>query len=251
MKKIGYIIILLFLGNTVFSQRISTGFTLGLTVFQDVKFDDNFIFPQNSYFIYYTGNDEKDDLPEYRNWVSGASTGININVDYKRWMLTLEPKGTFQSIKIPVLYPTPLGNLLDGNWSTFKVAKTSWALPALVSFKLTSKANGPFIIGGLQYEFNFYSEKNKELDSNVSDGISVFISDKEMYGVLYNENNYYSYIVGVGLKVKDKYSSIRMVKRFGGDLNLYPEADYVQIEWVLSRTLNFQKLRKGHVIYTD
>jgi hypothetical protein len=77
------------------------------------------------------------------------------------------------------------------------------------------------------------------------------MSDREMVGILYNDKDYKTYLAGLGYKRDNLYISIRYQKRFGGRESDYPMARYTQVDFVLSQTLNFQKLKKGHIIYVE
>ena len=252
MKNIcSYIVLLLVvLLNNSNAQRISTGFNFSTTVFHKTTLPDYYIFPEHSYFIYYTIND-KSYLPEHNQALNGISLGLNLNVDYKRFMLISEFNLGYTSIKLPVLYPTQLGADLDEQWSSFHFTKLSFNIPVLLSYKLSRKANGLFLVGGIQYSFLSWTEDNSFGDLDISSGISLFLSDTEMYGVLYNEFNYASVILGAGYKRKNNSYSIRYSQRFGGNLSEYPLARYFQLDLNYSKTLNFQRLKKGYHLYLD
>jgi len=250
VKNFLVFILLFFVGQSVLSQRISFGFNGAFTAFQRTTLPDNFIFPEHSYFIYYTAN-EKDDLPVHDQKFSGYSVGLNLNVDYKRFIFISEFTLGTNTIKIPVLFPSPISESVDGDsWSTFKITKNYFNLPLLISYKLNRKANGPFLIGGMQYSFCSFSEADF-LDTELTSGISIFLSDTEMYNVLYNEWNYGSMILGAGLKKDNSFYSVRFSQRIGKDLSKYPLARYFQIDLQYSKTLNFQRLKKGYHIYLD
>ena len=243
---------LLLTGLTLQAQRLSLGFTLSTPAYHRLELPDQFIFPQHSYFIYYVGNPKKDHKPVRERTLNGFSYGLNLGVDYKRFMFTLEVQNAFTTIKLPAHYRSPLGELLEDSWSTFNVKSSAMVVPMIVSCRLNRKANGPFILGGLQYTFfNTYNEPNDGLNSEISGGINLFIADTEMYDVLYNEFSYWSYVAGIGYKRNDSYWSIRCHQRLNNKPEEMPLARYFQADLVYTRTLNFQKLRKGHIIYTD
>lgn len=242
--------LLLFSIHTGYTQRLSTGFNLAFCGYHRTTLPDNFIFPPHSYFIYYTAN-EKEGLPIHNQKFNGLFGGLNLSLDYKRWMLTAEINFGSTSIKIPTLYPSPLGELLDNNWSTFVINKSYISFPLLISYKLTRKANGPFLIGGAQYGLYSFKEDNHDLDSDISDGVSLFLADTEMYGVIYNEWNYASLIAGVGLKKNNNYYSVRYTQRLNIATEKFPMAKFFQFDVVWSKSLNFQKLKKGYHIYLE
>ena len=246
-KHYWLVIIVLLLGPVALAQRISTGITLGVPAFHRTAFPDRYINPRNSYLIYYTANEKKDGDPVWDQYVNGIMAGLNFSVDYKRFMLTLEVLGESTTFKIPMKYPQPLSATLDEEWLTWKATRSSLVLPLLLSIKLTSKANGPFVLGGVSRYFHSF----KESPDNDGTALFTFKSDRELLGILYNEHDFNNYIVGLGYKSKDVYVSLRFQKRMGGELNEYPLAKFTQINFVVARTLSFQKLKKGHIIYVE
>ncbi len=251
-KMIQLFIIIILLSSTFFGQRLSTGFSIGTVANQHIVLPNNFIYPQNSYFIYYTFNEKKDYQPIFNKPISGWIAGFNVNVDYKRFMLTTELMGATSTIKLPLLYPSGLGGLLDDNWSTFETNKLSLQLNVLGNIKLNSKANGPFLQVGSQFSINSFSEVRGTLDTDISDAVWLYISDYEMYGILYtNKRTWMNGIVGVGYKVNDRYYTLRYTQRILGKPEDYPLAKISQFDLMVSQTLNFQKLKKGYKIYLD
>ena len=108
--------------NVGIAQRLSTGFNLGFCGYHRTTLPDNFLFPPHSYFIYYTAN-EKKGLPIHHQSFNGLFGGLNLSLDYKRWMLTAEFNFGNTTINIPTLYPSPLGELIENTWSTFVIKK--------------------------------------------------------------------------------------------------------------------------------
>jgi hypothetical protein len=251
MKKIILILFLLATMQSVFAQRISTGFTLSTPILHTTTLPDNYLFPTNSYFIYYTGNDKKDDKPIYNQYFNGLSGGLNLNVDYKRWMLTTEVLGSQTNIRLPVLYLSYLGSLLEDNWSTMEVQNTSLQVNLLLNARLSTRSNGAFALVGFQFAQNSYKEKSDDLEADISTALSLWISDYEMYEILYtNDINQLNSIIGLGFKYRDTYSSIRYTLPLTSSTT-QPLANYFRLDATHSRTLNFQKLRKGHKIYVE
>jgi hypothetical protein len=237
---------------TFWSQRLSTGVSFGTIANQHIEFPNNYLFPSNSYFIYYTGNEKKDYKPIYNKPLSGWIAGLNINVDYKSLLLSTELNIATTSIDIPAIYPNDLGNLLGDSWSTFETNKLSFLLNVLANYKLTSKANGPFIQLGGQFSTNSFSEVRGTLDTDISDAVWLFISEYEMYGIIYtNKRTWFNGLFGIGYKVNDRYYTLRYSQRMFGNLEDYPLAKFYQLDFMVSQTLNFQKLKKGYKIYLD
>jgi hypothetical protein len=251
MRKLAILLPTIFLCSICFAQRISTGITVSTPAFHRTTLPDNFLFPTNSYFIYYTANSDKDDDPIYDQYLNGFNGGVNVNVDYKRWMLTTEILGGQTTVRLPVLYRSDVGTLLEDNWSTLEVQNINLQVNILVSARLSARANGFFLQGGLQYANNSYNEKSKSLDADISPGIRLWISDYEMYEILYTNNfNQFNAIAGLGYKYLDSYTSFRISQPISSRTNR-PLANYLRVDAVHARTLNFQKLRKGHKIYVE
>ncbi|MBR9859846.1 hypothetical protein GYB22_03685 [bacterium] len=248
-----YIFIALFLGSFQLSaQRITTGIQIGLNAFHQTEFQSNYLYSQNSYYIYYTGNSDKDDKPIYNQFFNGFHTGFNINVDYKRFMLTSEFTVMRNTIRTPVYFPTYLGGILEDDWSTYETINSSLNTALLLSVKFFSRANSPFLQFGAQYSVNRYNERQDNLDSEISNGISLFISENEMYGFLYTDDTkYWNAILALGLKNKDRYTSLRYSYRIPEAGAVMPSANLLKLELVHVRTLNFQRLRKGYKIYLE
>ncbi|MDH5397914.1 MAG: hypothetical protein OEX02_07200 [Cyclobacteriaceae bacterium] len=233
------------------AQRLSGGVTLATHALQNFRLADNYVFPPHSYFVYYTENEKKDEKPVFNQYMKGLMFGINVNLEYKRFLLTSEIRTISTTFTLPLMYPTPLGSLLSDNWSYFRVVKSGVQLPVLLTVKLTDKANGLYVVLGGQYEWVSYNEPRFSLSDDYSSGILLYLAKSELYGVMYNEHDYFSYIAGLGLKNKNKYTSLRLVKRFGGNKALYPQARFYSVELARTVILNFQKLKKGHVIYIE
>ena len=71
MNRISFIFIfcLVFIQNT-YGQRFSAGGLLGTHAFFQTRLDDNFVIPQNSYYIYYTFNEDKDYQPIFNQYIN-------------------------------------------------------------------------------------------------------------------------------------------------------------------------------------
>jgi hypothetical protein len=234
------------------AQRLSTGFTAGVLANQHISLPNNYLYPRNSYFIYYTGNEKKDGKPIYNKPISGFIVGLTINIDYKRLTFVTELNGALTTIKLPAYYPSGLGSIIGGNWSNFETKKSSLLINTLLNYKVTNRANGPFLQAGLQYSANQHKEVRGTLDTDIADAVWLYISEYEMYGILYtNQQNWWNGIAGIGLKMNDHYYAIRYSQRILGKKEDYPLARYNQIDFMYSRVLNFQKLRKGYKIYLD
>lgn len=243
-------IFFLVLHNT-YAQRISTGITIGSPAIHRTTLPDNYLFPTNSYFIYYTANSDKEDKPVFDQYFNGLNGGVNINLDYKRWMLSTEFLAGQTTIRLPILYLSYLGTALEDNWSTMEVVNTQFQANLLLNVRLNTKGNGAFCQGGMQFARNNYNEKSDGLDANISSSISLWISDYEMYKTLYSNNlNKINTLIGLGYKYNDTYTSLRYTHQLSNDTN-NPLAKYFRIDAVHARTLNFQKLKKGHKIYVE
>lgn len=257
MKKTTYILTLLilsFFAHKSYAQRFSTGINFSTIAYQKTSLPDNFIYSQNSYYVYYTANEKKDNEPVFNQFFNGLSGGLNANVDYKRFMLKYEFSFGYSNIKIPVLYPTPfLPDLVESDWSTFVLKRSAFKHNLLISTKINNKTDGAYLLTGLQYTFDYYKEQDKfNLDADISSGIYLYISNNELYGTLYNNNNsYFKGIIGLGIKRKNNYYSIRYLKRVFGQNDNYPLANYQQIEMTFTKTLTFQNLRRGYAIYIE
>ena len=236
------------------AQRFSTGINISTIAFQRTTLPNNFIYSQNSYYVYYTANEDKDYEPVFNHYFNGFSGGININVDYKRFMLKYEFTMGFSNTKLKVLYPTPfLPDLIESDWSTFMMKRTAFQNNLILSTKLNKKTNGTFLLTGVQYTHDTYQEADKfDLDHDISGGIYLFISDNELYGTLYNNTNgYFKGIIGLGIKRDNNYYSARYLKRMFSAEADYPLARYHQFEISYTRTLTFQNLSKGYAIYIE
>ena len=166
-------------------------------------------------------------------------------------MLSTEFLFSSTNIRIPLLYPSSLGAMLDDQWSTFEVNNFAFNSNLLLSVKLLSRANSPFLLGGIQYSLNSYSEDQGTLNSDVSTSLSIFISDNELYGTLYNDNTrYFNLILGFGIQKENNSYSFRYIHRLSKEEYL-PSARFTRVEVVYSFNLVFQKLRKGPKIYID
>ena len=247
MKNTIAILFVLSLHVSSKAQRLSTGFLFGTPAFHQTKFESNYLFPEHSYFTYITGNEEGD--PVHNQRFNGLSAGVSVNVDYKRWMISTEFVFSNGKIKIPILYPATVSG--DNQWSTFEILKSGFHLPVYLSYKLTSKANGPYAIGGIQYSALSFSENPIHIDQDISAALLFQLTDTEMYNIIYNEYNYFSAIAGLGYKRNNSYYSVRFIKRVGGDLSKYPIGRFLQVDFVYSKLLNFQKLKKGYHLYLD
>lgn len=242
--------------HSVYGQRFSTGIVLGLDGVNRVTLPDNFIFSQNSYHIYYTSNEDKDGEPVYDKYFNGASIALSGSLDYKRYMLTTEVGLGVSTIEIPVLYPSELGSILDQQVSNFRTTRRSFLFNLIMNIRLSRKANGIYLQFGTQYSYNTYNEKNQITDesvtsSNISPALSLFLSENELYGTLYNNNPHYVRAIGgLGYKKDDWYLGLRYYKRLAQNERL-PLARYHQIEVTLSKMISFQKLRKGYHIYME
>jgi hypothetical protein len=252
MKK--FVLFLLFFSSVhhKHAQRLSTGFIAGVVANQHIALPNNYLYPQNSYFIYYTGNEKKDGKPIFNKPFSGFLAGFTINIDYKRFTLVTELNGALTNITLPAYYPSGLGSIIGGNWSNFKTKKSSFLINTLLNYKITNKANGPFLQLGGQFSFNKHKEVRGTIDTEISDAVWLFISDYEMYGITYtNKQSWFNVVAGLGFKINDHFYTLRYSQRIFGNKEEYPIAQFNQLELLYSRVLNFQKLRKGYKIYLD
>jgi hypothetical protein len=238
--------------TTLQAQRISTGAIIGTNGFFQTRLPSNYLFPENSYYVYYTANDGEEKLPIHNQYANGFNGGIKVGLDYKRFNFWSEITGSNVNINVPVLYPTDLGILLEDAWSTMQVDKYSINFNQLLTVKLTDKANGPYALVGMQYAASRFSEEQLTLNSDISSGNSLFLSRNEMYGILYtNRDNYWNAILGAGYKHNERYWGVRYIQQLTTDAEALPLARYYQVQVVVSQMLNFQKLKKGHKIYIE
>lgn len=235
----------------MYGQRFTSGLSLGTNVFFQSRLADNFVISENSYYVYYTFNEKKDYEPIHDQYFNNIQAGFNVGVDYKRFALSTEFLFSSTGIRIPLLYPSYLGALTSEQWNTFEVRNNAFKTNLLLSVKLLSRANSPFLLGGMQYSMNSYSEDQGELDSQVGLSIGLFTSKNELYGVVYNDHrNYFSWIGGIGIQIKNSSYSVRYTQRVFQAENR-PSASFTQIELFYAYHLVFQKLRKGSKLYID
>jgi hypothetical protein len=249
MKRLGILLVFLIAAGHMQAQRLSLGFNLQTTAFHNTTLADPYIFPKSSYFIYYSGNNKKDGKPIHNQYLNGFATGINVNIDYKRFMFTTEWLVASTRLKIPVYYPSSLGSSLDEDHFDMTVSQGSISLGLIGLVKLTTKANGPFATAGFEFSKNQFTEIH---DDNYPFLMTLYATKKEMYGTLYNEESLYKKaIVGIGVKKNDRYVSLRYSQRILASASELPTARMYQLDLVWAKMLNFQKLRKGYKIYLE
>ena len=246
-----YILVLMLLtsfSHVMVAQRFSTGVMLTAIGYHNLKFEDRFVFSPHSYMIYYAGNEKRDYEPSYGQTFNGVGMGLNFNVDYKRYMLSLEIQGGTSSVKANLIAPSGLTAFVYGtNTVNFKVSTLYTSIGLLGSYKLSAKANGVFIQLGTNLSFNQFEE-----EKDVSNSITFNLSPYELYGTLYtNENIYVKGLAGIGWRWKDNNLSARFSQKIPRANADYPSAKTYQIDMVFSRVLSFQKMRKGYKIYLD
>jgi hypothetical protein len=241
-------IVLILTRNSLIAQRFSTGYLISAIGYQNLKYADKFIFSPNSYMIYYAGNEKRDFEPSYAQYLNGIGLGLNFNIDYKRYMLSLELQGGATTIKTSLIAPNELNNTVyETNTIDFKIEQVYTSIALLGSYKLSSKANGLFLQLGSNVSFNRFEEKK-----DFSNIISFNLSPYELYGTLYsNQNIFFNGLAGLGWKWDNSYLSARFIKRLKKNNDEYPTATIYQIQAVYARTLSFQKLRKGYNIYLE
>ncbi len=250
-KLTRYILVLLFLtsfSNVFLAQRFSTGVMLTTIGYHNLKFADQFVFSPHSYMIYYAGNEKRDFEPSYGQTFNGVGLGLNFNVDYKRYMLSLEILGGTSSIKANLIAPSGLTDLVyETNTVDFTISQLYTSIGLLGSYKLSAKANGVFIQLGTNLTFDQIQE-----EKDVNNSITFNLSPYELYGTLYtNENIYFKGIAGMGWRWNDNNLSARFSQKIRGANTDFPSATIYQIDIVFSRILSFQKMRKGYKIYLD
>ncbi len=247
-RQIVILLLLLFIAQ-LSAQRLSLGYNLQTIAFHNTTLADPYIFPKSSYFIYYAGNNKKDGKPIHNQYFNGLTAGINVNIDYKRFMFTTEWLIGSHKIKVPVYYPSSLGSSLDDDHFDFTVSQRYVSLGLIGLVKLTTKANGPFVNTGIEFSKNAFTELQGEEYPFL---MTLYGTQQEMYGTLYNEQSVYKkFILGIGMKKNDRYVSIRYSQRFLATQNQLPSARMYQVDFVLAKMLNFQKLRKGYKIYLE
>ena len=246
-----YLFLLLFFAqfmNITYSQRFSTGVTCSLIGYQNLKYEDQFVFSPNSYMIYYAGNEKRNYKPAYGQSLNGIGLGFNFNIDYKRYMLNLEFLGGTKTIKTSLIAPSGLNDLVYGtNTVDFKIAQIYTSIGLLGFYKLSTKANGLFIQLGMNVSFNKFEE-----EKDMSTIITFNLSPNEMYGALYTNNyTYFNGLAGLGWKWNDTYLSARFSKSLFTNTIDSPSATFYQLDLVLSKLLNFQKMKKGYIIFLE
>ncbi len=251
IKLTRYILVLLFLtsfSNVFLAQRFSTGVMLTTIGYHNLKFADQFVFSPHSYMIYYAGNEKRDFEPSYGQTFNGVGIGLNFNVDYKRYMLSLELMAGANSIKTRFIAPTELNeNVYGKNTIEFEISKKYTSIGIIGLYKLSTKANGLFVQLGCNVSF---TEMEEETD--FGNFINFGISPYEMYGTLYtNQFIYLNGAAGLGWKLNNSYLSGRFSKRIQNDNFEHPSASIYQIDLVYSKIFSFQKMRKGYKIYLD
>jgi hypothetical protein len=244
--------LLLFMGvflasPATFSQRFSAGYHYGFSAMHRTILPGNYIFPPYSYFIYHTANSKKDGAPIWDNSLNGYALGFNFNLDYKRFTLTSELTIGQRKTKIPLTYPMIAAT---EQTSTFRTTEIYFSTPLLLTYKVTRKANGPFIMAGVKYNFITTTEENSFTD-DMDLALQPYLTDVELYGVIWNEWNYPSFIVGAGIERFNNYISIRLSRRFGGELWKYPTARFFTVDLQVSKSVSFQSLKKGYHIFID
>jgi hypothetical protein len=247
------LIFLLSVCSLFWGQRLSTGFQIGVPVYFETKLPDNWVYPSQSYYIYYTANEKKDDQPIYNQYINGIQLGLNLNLDYKRHMLSLEMGGGFTTIALPLRYPAYINTVFGSNYSNFRVTRGFLNSNLIYSYKLLVRANSPFIEVGMQAITNTYKEGDRQdLDRSIAGGISLFVSDYEMNGILYNDiNNYFNYVAGVGFTKGNSQFKLRYSNRMFAKEGDLPLASFQQFDFVFNQLLTFQKLRKGHKLFLE
>lgn len=253
MVRVLAIILLAFTVINSHAQRFSVGYRIGTGILKRVDLKSNVILPENSWFTFYTENEKKDDEPVFDYWGSDYHAGLSFQLDYRAFSLFFDPMVDGGSQKVPLFYYTRLGALLDQNWTTLIVRRSSFKLPLYLSYKFLKSANGPFILGGLRYSMDSYAEPAKyNLDAfgGINPGVVLYISDYELYNIMYDEHNYWEYMFGFGWKGNNSWLSVRFNNRLPWTAHDI-QADIWNIEWTFSQYLNFQKLKKGHKLYIE
>lgn len=185
--------------------------------------------------------------------MKSASLGLSVALDYKRFVLMSGTQYEIGRTKVEMIPNDPLDYP-----NYFIVDRNSLIFPVQLIYKAGRATNFCAIFnGGITYHINWYTERFKYLDDDLDDwsdtgtGYQLYVVPYEMYGILYNEYDFFSVNAGIGLKAKNTYTFLEIDRRIGLDKNKFPVARYFNINISFTKLINFQKLKRGYSIYLD
>jgi hypothetical protein len=106
------------------------------------------------------------------------------------------------------------------------------------------------LFGGATYNCFLDSNEDGYLNINSDVMVQAFMGFYELYGIVYNDKPYWRLLTGIGFHYKNHGLSIRYEHRINNEINKLPVTHYqITINW--NWIINFQKMKKGHYIYTE
>jgi hypothetical protein len=231
------------------SQRISAGFQFGMTLNETVDLKDEILFSNYSYNVFYTLNTE--DHSRYRMWMGGFQLGGYLQLDYKRYLLGVELNSATRTYFANMKYAikNDFAFLTDPGHVKFEITQQNLEIPVFAGIKLFETSNNIILYGGGIYTMVGSNKEEGMLNLDTDPTVAAFLGLNEMLDIMYNDENYWRSMVGMGIKIRNSLISTRYTKRIDTDKNhIHADVWGWSVHW--NYIITFQKLKKGHYIYT-
>lgn len=231
------------------AQRISAGFHLGTGVSQTFDYNSDFIFPEYSYNIYYT---VVEDETKRTNSLTGFNIGYYLQIDYKQLYFGSEINIATHKYSNQLLFAQVNEWDFFGpqGWVEINVKQSGMEIPLFLGYKFLQSNFNISLFAGATYCGLISSEEDGYLNLNSDLMVQAFMGFYELYGIVYNNKSYWRTLTGIGFHYKDHSLSLRYEYRLNNQENYLP-VTHSQFTLNYNWIINFQKMKKGHYIYTE
>ncbi len=241
-----YLFLLCLLNSVGFAQQVNVGFVVGPNFIQQMKWEQAYFAPENSYHTYFESNQGKG-LVNKISVLNGGHIGAILFADYKRFGFGLEPQYHYQRTYLSFQRPYRVERI---------IGKKSFRMPTYFTYRLFKNPESAFLILGL----NLVKETNWDIQNP---GFDYYLNNANIYedqvevgpdhfdGLLYDNSVYWNYMIGLGKKSGKWNTSIR----FQSNLNITDHDIEAEI-WQVEVSINFlflssKDFTEKHFLYEE
>lgn len=248
MKAVKITILILFfiLNKSVNAQDLKLGFLVGTNVYQNTQVDTAIYSPTNSYNTYIENEEGKGIINKHVIFNS-INTGLIFNFSFKKFTFNIEPQYYYQRTTFYFEKPYPTERV---------IGKRAFRLPVYSTYKFFKNKNSIYGLAGLVFNV----EKNYDFQAP---GVGFYVGPDPLYeneinfgddhfkGILYDDYNYWNYVVGFGKKINRFNYSVRYLNQFN-----ITKHSILAKTWQIELSVNilllsYSDFTKKHFLYVD
>lgn len=243
MRILTSIACILFCAHLSVGQEVEFGLSMGTNAFFESTYKESSFAPENAYVTYHERTDGEGVIYK-RSAFNAFYFGGMFSFSYKRFSAFLEPQFGVQRTLYDFEYETPIQRI---------VGKRSFRLPFYFTYKFWKKQKSLYLILGTTFnaDKNFDFQKpgeNTFFGANEYYLESPDFGDYHMYGLLYDENPYFTGTVGFGKRFNRLNVSVRYVNAFAREILAENHQFELHLGFFMLSTKDFTK---KHYLYVE